>query len=601
MNTQVNYLLQFKLQTMFCFFLIFSITLGFSSNEITASFIYKDTRCYGWRSSNELEQELLIGAELEHQKTQESARIRILIPENSNPSKNLRYFQAFINSQFNRYNNGEPLIDSIDQIEQVIRDPRIWKQILEEDVEENFEESLPLVFAFGGNPQDFLPLVLNLTRGGQGELLPKSSRMLASFKEIEDSLPEIRIDGFGNKSFLSLITEVTSPNVTEMDRFWGEFNQSDYFYTGFSLSSFGIICNQTLLNQNNASIPLTWAHLAEKQYLDLLELPILENTNQMAQRIFETILQTYGWEKGWTILTQTYANANESRLEYSNLYIIKDIQEGLAGVGWVRDPLKFVNLGLKLVRPRLNETFIDPELCAVLSNALDDPFALEFCARFLAFLLSVEDYEHNPGGQTINLIESSSPVNLNAKEIVLSTPQLIENLVSFVNSTSQEEIEQCMDQVPNLAELTLNISIYELLKLDEVLVHQRAPVILLLFETMILDSFSDLKLAWMTLLENEDNIKMDIDQIGKIPINETEAIEIGLTLLESDTYDLWESYYNEWKGFADDKYATVKEGEPFTRTWEKKKTIGFGGEIYLLFLILLLKKSLNRKNERREI
>ncbi|MFX1514326.1 MAG: hypothetical protein ACFFCQ_17260, partial [Promethearchaeota archaeon] len=489
------------------------------------------------------------------------------------------------NSQFNRDANGNQLLNSSDEIEEVMRNPTIWRSVIEED-----EGDPPLVLAFGGDPQAYLPLVLNFTRENQGNFLPKSARLLATFEEIEKTLTELSVEGFGNKTFSLLLTDVTNSNDTKLKRFWGKTNNTNYFYVGFSLSSYGIISNQTVLEQNNARTPSSWEQLADKQYLDLLELPILESTNRMAQRIFETVLQVNKWEKGWTIITQTYANANESRLEHSNYYIVKDLYKGLAGVGWTKDPPMLFNTSLQLNRPSLNETFIDHQPCAVLSNALQNNFSLEFCARFLAFLLSIEDYEHNPGGQTINLISGNSPVNPKTMSIVKNTPELIQNLVTLINSTPQEVVEQRIDQIPNLAELILNTNISDLFVLDEISAYQRAPVIQLLFDTMILDSFSDLKNAWLTMLEKENETKFDIDQIGKIPINQTEAIEIGLTLLVSDTYDLWESYYNEWKSFAKNKYETVKEGEPFTGTKKKRIVSAFNWEFCMLLLILLPKK-----------
>ncbi len=521
----------------------------------------------------------------------QTAKIRILISEGINPSKNLKFFQGFISSQFNRDKDDNRLINSTDQIEQVMRDPRLWRQTIEEDP--------TLALAMGADPQSFLQLAMNLTREAQKSLLPISSRLLATFNDIEDFLPEMNIHGYGNNTFLSLLEKVIAYNNSKFDQFWGKSNESDYFYTGYSLSSYGIISNQAVLSQYNISTPSTWTHLTEKQYYELLGLPILKNTNSMAIRIFETILQTYGWEEGWMLLTHTYANGNGSLLQYSDYINTMDIYNGLVGAGWSRNPPLVFDSNLQIEQGRLNETFFDHKACAVLTNALQDPFTLEFCARFLAFLLSIEDYEHNPGGQTINLISGNPPINPATKYIIQITPELFQNLVTLFNTMTQTEIEQRIEQTPNLGELVLNSNISDLFVLDEVLAYQRAQAILLLFETMIHDSFDDLKIAWNKLLENDEINSVDLDNIGKVPINETEAVEIGLILRETDDDEIRESYYDEWKDFADYKYERVKEGETFTGMGKRSEIPAFEWEICILMSLLLSKNLRSRKRKVR--
>lgn len=85
-------------------------------------------------------------------------------------------------------------------------------------------------------------------------------------------------------------------------------------WIGASVSSFGFTVNREILARYNLPTPAKWADLGNPIYartLPALQLsgiadPTMSTSNL---RMFEIILQAYGWENGWKVLTLIAANA----------------------------------------------------------------------------------------------------------------------------------------------------------------------------------------------------------------------------------------------------------------------------------------------------
>ncbi len=80
-----------------------------------------------------------------------------------------------------------------------------------------------------------------------------------------------------------------------------------------AISSFGFTVNNDKLQSLHLPKPSRWSDLASESYGELLPIPTVGLANPLAStsntRIYEIILQAYGWEKGWGILTLMTANA----------------------------------------------------------------------------------------------------------------------------------------------------------------------------------------------------------------------------------------------------------------------------------------------------
>ncbi len=72
-----------------------------------------------------------------------------------------------------------------------------------------------------------------------------------------------------------------------------------------TISTYGFIVNHDVLRSKNLDIPNYWADLAKPAYYsDINPLITISNPNDSLAntRIYESILQMYGWEAGWALI-----------------------------------------------------------------------------------------------------------------------------------------------------------------------------------------------------------------------------------------------------------------------------------------------------------
>ncbi|MEI8063633.1 MAG: extracellular solute-binding protein [Verrucomicrobiota bacterium] len=84
----------------------------------------------------------------------------------------------------------------------------------------------------------------------------------------------------------------------------------DYRWFGTSLSSFGILYNQRVLNAEHLPVLRTWRELAEQAPAGRIGCGDPRNSGTM-HMMFEMILQRYGWDDGWRLLTLLSAKTRE--------------------------------------------------------------------------------------------------------------------------------------------------------------------------------------------------------------------------------------------------------------------------------------------------
>ena len=85
-------------------------------------------------------------------------------------------------------------------------------------------------------------------------------------------------------------------------------------WIGAAVSSFGFTINTSMINKYQLPTPKTWEDLTRPEYAKYLpEKPLIgiaDPTKSTSNtRMYEIILQAYGWDQGWKILTLMAANA----------------------------------------------------------------------------------------------------------------------------------------------------------------------------------------------------------------------------------------------------------------------------------------------------
>jgi len=101
------------------------------------------------------------------------------------------------------------------------------------------------------------------------------------------------------------------------------------WYTA-AISIFGIIVNKVASDKLGISRPTAWSDLGTSQYFDLVGIADPAKSGSM-HAMFEVILQGYGWDEGWKLLTRIAANARTISNHASQ--VGKDVATGEMAVG----------------------------------------------------------------------------------------------------------------------------------------------------------------------------------------------------------------------------------------------------------------------------
>ncbi len=182
-----------------------------------------------------------------------------------------------------------------------------------------------------------------------------------------------------------------------------------------AIASFGFTINKKYLEKMGLPMPDSWISLANETYAITLPAPsvgVADATRSTSNtRMYEIIVQAYGWNEGWKIITLMGAN---SRI-YDQSGLVRDaVIRGDIGVGITIDfygyTAQIQNPGIcKYILPK-DGTIVNGDPIALLTTSKHP----EAAQAFIAWVLSVE-------GQKIWLDENINRMPVNAK--VFETPE----------------------------------------------------------------------------------------------------------------------------------------------------------------------------------
>ena len=128
-------------------------------------------------------------------------------------------------------------------------------------------------------------------------------------------------------------------------------------YFGFAISGYGLMWNKNYLKAHKLPAPKEWTDLVNPRYYNhlIISAPSRSGTTHLT---VETILQAYGWEKGWALLLN--AGGNMGSITERSFGVPEAVISGQYGIGVVID-----FFGLSAIASGQPVEFVYPSLTSV--------------------------------------------------------------------------------------------------------------------------------------------------------------------------------------------------------------------------------------------
>jgi ABC-type Fe3+ transport system substrate-binding protein len=169
---------------------------------------------------------------------------------------------------------------------------------------------------------------------------------------------------------------------------------------GVALSSFGILDNKRVIEYQNLPVVQTWRELAEKPPIGSIGSGDPRNSGTI-HMMFELILQRYGWDEGWRILTLLSAKCRA--FDRSAASSAKDCAVGNTAYALAID---FYALTQIEAAGKENMGFVMPQDCAIINP---DALAILRGAPHLSVAQRFVDFAISEPGQHLLMVPKGQP------------------------------------------------------------------------------------------------------------------------------------------------------------------------------------------------
>ena len=310
---------------------------------------------------------------------------------------------------------------------------------------------------------------------------------------------------------------------------------AEHRWYGAALSSFGIMYNEQLREMLQLPKASAWQDLGDLALLGRIGAADPRESGS-AHMVYEIILQTLGWEEGFSLLTKIGANVRGFSAGANA--IPTDVVAGQAIYGLAIDFYAYGQIAvvgadkIKYIVPA-DGTVITADPIAILKGAPNLPVA----QKFLEFVLS-ED------AQKLWMLRDTDPEGPEWKGGL--------NRASVLPALYDELGERCI--VPNPFSTAGNLFLY-----NSDTGSTRWDIVNGLFGVLIIDSHKDLVNAWKAIRKCKDPAKRDaaIAALTKMPITEEEAMEMAVGAWKDPT--VRNEKRKEWGQFAKDKFKEARD------------------------------------------
>lgn len=306
-----------------------------------------------------------------------------------------------------------------------------------------------------------------------------------------------------------------------------------YRWYGVALAGFGIMYNRLLQTQLNLPAAATWEDLANPALMGKIAAPDPRNSGS-GHMIYEIILQAYGWEKGWRVLTEMAANVKSFTAGASD--VPNEVALGNVIYGPVIDFYAYAQMvktgadKIAYVTPE-GLSVINPDAIAILKGAPN----MELAKRFVEYCLTPDAQKllmlpvGEPGGPKSEVVARSSVLpglydELGDKRLIAANPFEIQNTVHY----------------------------------DAELGGRRWSLVNDLYGSLLIDSAKELTAAWKSVSGASESARA---AFAAMPITESEANALS-ERWNSDDYALTrKDTVSKWRAFARDKYAAAAKAK----------------------------------------
>lgn len=295
-----------------------------------------------------------------------------------------------------------------------------------------------------------------------------------------------------------------------------------------AMAGFGIIYNKEVLRRLGLPEPKTWEDLARPEVRTWVGSADPRKSGSM-HVMYEIILQAYGWERGWQIITAMGANVRGFSANASQT--TKDVALGEVAYGLAIDSYAWAQVreaGEELIGYVMPQdlTVVNGDAIAILKGAPNRKLA----ERFLAFVMSEE-------GQKLWLLRQGEP----------DGPQRFELGKFSVLPAVYPKVR---------GRTTVGLNPFEWkssLVYDAVKGSTRWDVVNELLGTQIIDPHRQLAAAWARAIE-QGNSEGRLKELSAPPVDEAAAQQLAETGKWRDA-EIKTRTVNAWAASARDKYG----------------------------------------------
>jgi ABC-type Fe3+ transport system substrate-binding protein len=382
-----------------------------------------------------------------------------------------------------------------------------------------------LEFSAAGSAEGFKKLMENEAKGidiawGGGPAL---------FNTLENWDLLLHID---NTTLINFINTKVPDQIAGADMKLND-TSGNLIWVANAISSFGFTINHDYLSTRGLPIPTTWEELASPVYylgegakaISMGDPPgTTSNT-----RIYQIILQAFGWEEGWSILTRMGAN---SGIYPGSVATRQAVVDGNVGIAMTIDFYGTIASGenpdCEYIIPE-GQSIVNGDPIAIAANT-DNRAKAEI---FLQYLFEEE------GGQTDWMRPGLERLPVNELAFTTTYGSTRTDIYKLFNDTL---VNEGIDFNETEATANLKSCIYY-------------------FHNTISDSHTQLRETWGEMISQLDEGTITqtdfdelVDRLGEVGMTYEESFTVNI---EFDDSLKASEYEEEWKTFAQQKYSSI--------------------------------------------